>query len=57
MSVNFFYDCSAEHDLSCDPEGDLVVMCERCAKRYESSVEYAQDGDGNDTCELCGSRE
>ncbi len=49
--VNFYYSDA----LTNDPEGCLVVLCERCAKQHEADIDgYAQDGDGNDTCELCG---
>ena len=53
MNVNFYYSDA----LTSDPEGCTVVLCEACAKQHEAELDgYAQDGDGNDTCELCGRR-
>ncbi|HEU5088136.1 MAG TPA: hypothetical protein VFT99_11850 [Roseiflexaceae bacterium] len=49
--VDWFYSDA----LTNDPEGCLVVLCEACANQHEAEIDgYAQDGDGNDTCELCG---
>lgn len=49
MRAKFYYDDSGE--LSSDPEGNLVQLCDGCALAHEDVIEWA--GDGAEGCELC----
>lgn len=52
--VNYFYDWSEGKDrLSSDPEGNLVMLCARCADKHRAIVSLAQRGDAESCCELC----
>lgn len=42
-------------ELTTDPEGNLVQLCDRCAQRHRGVAQWA--GDGADGCELCDAGE
>lgn len=53
----YYYDLTDTHCLSSDDEGDLVMLCEHCAADYAEVVQFAQAGDAECVCELCGELE
>lgn len=45
--MKFYY----SDELTSDTEGNLVQLCDRCARQNAGAVEWA--GDGAECCELC----
>jgi hypothetical protein len=52
-TIAYYYDLTEDHALSSDPEGNLVQLCERCARKHRADVQLAQSGDDLCSCELC----
>lgn len=47
--VNYYY----SDELTEDPEGNLVMLCQDCSDKNEELIQWAQTGDQYASCELC----
>lgn len=56
--MQYFYDLTWERqtggELTSDTEGNLVVLCRRCAGVYRSITAWAGAADDGASCEACG---
>ena len=52
-ATKLYYDCTPDHSLSADDEGDLVALCVRCADKHYRDVQHASDDADGMRCEVC----
>lgn len=52
--IHYYYDLTADHILTTDSEGNLVQLCESCARMHQNHIALAQTGDADSVCEQCG---
>jgi hypothetical protein len=56
QTVHSYYDWTEPKQHSADDEGNLVQLCDRCARPLLNTgdIALAQNGDEYSSCERCG---